>query len=243
MRICFHFDHWNCEPKCDSVNLHAVHLNIKKNNNIGVLCWVAVFTVSHKHVNSLNIFCYICVEFSPKSQRKSITPIVNEAYKLYFGCKVGDQDESWALLSYCSRSSQYLHGWLTGTHQSMPFTVPVVWRWQKEHLTNCYFCLTKIDGHNSKPKHDDSLPIPKPPQQWTLLEEEPTSTSPEDKPRPSCSSVDPGFPGLTVPNLISQSELDDLMRDLNLSKIQAELLASLLQEWNLLQQSAKVSYT
>jgi len=49
--------------------------------------------------------------------------------------------------------------------------------------------------------------------------------------------VDPGFLGLTVPNLISQSLPNDLMRDLNLSKIQAELLASLLQEWNLLQQS------
>jgi len=100
-----------------------------------------------------------------------------------------------------------------------------------------------MDGHNSKPKDNDSLSISKPPQQWTLLEEEPTSTSPEDEPGPSCSSVNPDFLGLTVPNLMSQSELDDLMRDLSLSKIQVELLASLLQERNLLQQSVKVSYT
>ena len=45
---CFWFDHWNCEPKYDSVNLHVVHLNIKKNNNIGVLCSVVVFAMSHK---------------------------------------------------------------------------------------------------------------------------------------------------------------------------------------------------
>jgi hypothetical protein len=75
-------------------------------------------------------------------------------------------------------------------------------------------------------------------QQWTLLEKEP-----EDKPGPSCSSVDPDFLGLTVPHLISQCELDDLMKDLNLLKIQAELLASCLQEQNLLQQSVKVSNT
>jgi hypothetical protein len=76
-----------------------------------------------------------------------------------------------------------------------------------------------------------------------LLEEELTSTSPEDEPGPSCSSVNPDFLGLTVPNLMSQSELDNITRDLRFSKIQAEPLASLLQERNLLQQSVKVSYT
>jgi hypothetical protein len=58
--------------------------------------------------------------------------------------------------------------------------------------------LKKVGGHNSKSKHtivypsvpsalrpvehDDSLPIPKPPQQQTL-HEEPTSTSPVDEPQ------------------------------------------------------------
>jgi hypothetical protein len=66
-------------------------------------------------------------------------------------------------------------GWLIGTYQSMPFAVPMVWREQKDHLTDCYFRLTTIDGHNSKAKHttvyssipsalrpvehDESLPI------------------------------------------------------------------------------------
>jgi hypothetical protein len=79
---------------------------------------------------------------------------------------------------------------------------------QTDHLTDCYFCLAKIDGHNSNSKqttvypnipsalrpveHDNSLPIQEPPQQWTL-HETPTSTSPEDEPGPSCSSVDPDF--------------------------------------------------
>jgi len=84
-------------------------------------------------------------------------------------------------------------GWFIGTHQSMPFAVPMVWREQKDHPIDCYFCSTKIDGHNSKSKHatvypnnpsalrpvehDDSLPNSKPPEQWTLLKEESTSTS------------------------------------------------------------------
>jgi hypothetical protein len=67
--------------------------------------------------------------------------------------------------------------------------------------------FNKIDGQNSKPKHttaysnipsalgpvehDNSLPIPKPPQQWTLHEEEPISFSPEDELGFSCFNVNP----------------------------------------------------
>jgi len=108
----------------------------------------------------------------------------------------------------------------------------MVWREQKNYFTECYFCLTTIDSHNSKSKHsiaypnipsalrpvehDNSVTIPKPLQQRTLHEEEPTSTSPEDKHGPSCSNVDPDFPELTVCHLISHSELNYLVTDLNL---------------------------
>jgi hypothetical protein len=92
----------------------------------------------------------------------------------------------------------------------MPFAVPVVWREQMDHLTDCCFRLTTIDGRNSKAKHntvypnipsalrpvehDDSLPIHKPHQQLILHSQEPTSTSQKDEPGPSYSSVDPDFP-------------------------------------------------
>jgi hypothetical protein len=58
-----------------------------------VLCGVVVFAVIRKCVNSQNLLCYVYVEFTPKSQRNSITAIATEAYELYFGCKFGDQDE------------------------------------------------------------------------------------------------------------------------------------------------------
>jgi hypothetical protein len=128
---------------------------------------------------------------------------------------------------------------------------------QKDHLTDFYFCLTKIGGHNSKSKHtivypsipsdlrpvkhDDSLPIPKPRQQRTLHEKEPASTSSEDEPGPPHSNVDPDFLKVAASHLISHSELNDLVRDFNLSKTQAELVSSCLQGCSLLQQGVKVS--
>ena len=47
--------------------------------------------------------------------------------------------------------------------------------------------------------------------------------------------MDPDFLELAVLHVISQCELNDVVRDLNLLKIQVELLASHLQGWNLLQ--------
>jgi hypothetical protein len=50
-------------------------------------------------------------------------------------------------------------------------------------------------------EHGDSLPNPKSPKQWTLLEEA-TSTFAEDELGTSCSNVDPDFPERTVRHLI-----------------------------------------
>ena len=42
-------------------------------------------------VNDPDNFSYMCVKFTPKVQRKPITDLVKKAYKLYFGCALGDQ--------------------------------------------------------------------------------------------------------------------------------------------------------
>jgi hypothetical protein len=73
----------------------CIHLNIKKNNNIGILWSVVVFAMSRQCVNLPNLFSYVCSEFLAKLQRKSITCVVKKAYELYFRCKVWDQNKSW----------------------------------------------------------------------------------------------------------------------------------------------------
>ena len=190
--------------------------------------------MSRKYVNSPNFLC-VCGEF---------TLIVKKAYELHFGSKVGDQNKTWALHSCCSRCSRYLRCWLIGMHQSVRFAVPVVWWKQKDHLSDCYF-LTKIDGHNSKSKHAIIYPnIPSAVRRFLTKILNHLSNGPCIKKtnqhlsrrqtwtfKFQCGSW---FPG-TNRSLISQSELNDLVRDFSLSKIQPELFASSLQGLNLLQ--------
>lgn len=215
--------------------------------------------MSRKCVNSTDSFCYICGEFTSKTQKVSITPLVKKAYELYFGCKVGDQDKMWAPHICCKNCAVSLRGWVKGSRPSMPFAVPMVWREQKDHYTDCYFCLTKISGVSFKHRksiqypnlpsamrpvpHDDNLPVPKPPADWTL-----ESGDDDDDERAVAENMDTGGdtdpdfqPPESHPHLITQPELNDLVRDLNLSKRQSELLGSRLQEWNLLAQGTKIS--
>ena len=55
-------------------------------------------------------------------------------------------------------------------------------------------------------------------------------------------SFSDGTNRLSAPELFSQTELNDLVRDLGLSKKSAQMLASRLQEKHLIDDSAKVSY-
>ena len=133
---------------------------------------------------------------------------------------------------------------------SMPFAIPRIWREPINHHDNCYFSMVntskykktkerKMIVYPSAPssiapvKNGAELPIFQPPTTYAI-----SSTSSEDddadlKVDTNCSSKDPHFP--------NQDELDDLSRDLGLTKAKAEILSSRLKEWNLLAPSCKIS--
>ena len=107
-----------------------------------------------------------------------------------------------------------------------------------ERSSDCYFCLTNISGLSLKSKHSiqypnlpsalrpiphgQDLPIPIPPEVYSVDDDVIDKddaymediSDPDFQPTPS-----------TAPHLISQEELNDLVRDLTLSKSQAELIS------------------
>lgn len=205
-----------------------------------------------------------------KCNRKSMTPLVKKAYELYFGCQVSDQDKPWAPKICCYSCSRALCGWLKGTHKSMPFAVPMIWRESKNHANDCYFCMTVIKGFTSaksKKKiqypnlpsamrpvpHDASMPIPPKPQIYPRIDEEEPDYQ-NISPEPGTSkeieevgtseekeSSNDSSENNAQPKLINQARLNDLVRDLDLPKSKAQLLGSRLQQWNLLEPGVKIS--
>ena len=174
------------------------------------------------------------------------------AYETYFGMKMGNQDKSWGPHFCCGSCRSTLEGWMRGIRKCIPFAIPRIQRESINFHDDCYFCMVDISKYiktkNRKKivypgiplsiapvNHGPELPIPHPPTTHAI-----SSTSSEDDDSDfeigtQCSSKDPHFS--------NQNVLDDVTRDLSLTKAKTEILSSCLKEWNLLAPSCKVSKT
>jgi hypothetical protein len=135
----------------------------------------------------------------------------------------------------------------------MKFAIPRIWREPTDHLSNCFFCM--VDPSNRKAgKHDQpiqypnipssiapvphshELPIPSPPKKESSSSHSRSSTSDDlsDVFQVECEEKRrPYYP--------KQDDLNDLIRDLGLTKSGGELLISGMKEWNLLDSSVRVT--
>lgn len=128
----------------------------------------------------------------------------------------------------------------------------MIWREPTNHGDSCYFCTNKVAGYTANNKkdilypnipsairpipHDPDIPVPLPPESDTLSSGS-RSTEIES---PMDHIYEPGTTG--DDRCFNQSELNDLVRDLNLPKESAELLGSRLKEKKVLAEGTYFSW-
>lgn len=129
----------------------------------------------------------------------------------------------------------------------------MVWREQKNHLDDCYFCCIDVCGYNSKNKkvviypnvtsadrpvkHGPCFPVPVPPEHIDdVLQSSPESS--QSQPTDDDFQCTPD----NLKQLFAQAELNDLVRDLGLTKEKAELLGSRLKEKHLLEPGTSICH-
>ena len=136
----------------------------------------------------------------------------------------------------------------------MKFGIPMIWREPKNHTDDCYFCAVNLRGINKNKRK--SLIHPNLPSALRPVARCDEISIPVFKELPDVpnENLDVSFeeeddlndndfvPKSSEPILFNQEELSDLISDLNLSKESSELLASRLNDRNLLQQGTKITF-
>ena len=143
----------------------------------------------------------------------------------------------------------------------MLFAVPMIWKEPKDHIQDCYFCLinvkwfsmkyrmkisySNLDSSRRPVPHDASMPALLPSKNGLDILADKVEGDSDEKstPAPKDSTNSEYNPEeSSKPILFSQERLNDLIRDLALSKQKKELLASRLQENNLLREDVVATH-
>ena len=145
----------------------------------------------------------------------------------------------------------------------MRFGVPMVWREPQNHHDDCYICMVDMTGWNQQKKKEWCYPDIESARRPVLqCAEVPVSTftslphlTEDETPLEaikdtdsSCSNYISTSMGAKAssfganPKPFSQGQLNDLMRDLNLSKESCEILASRLGEHGILDSETKITF-
>ena len=97
---------------------------------------------------TLTYFEIISGEMTASKYRRKITERIKKLYLAYIGCAVGNQDK---IRLHMFAVWTVLTGSISGK-PILSFAVPMVWREQKDHVTNCYFCIANTQGFRHKTK-------------------------------------------------------------------------------------------
>ena len=214
--------------------------------------------------NNPDAFCYICGDYMRAKCRFNVRDFTKRAYEAYFGMKLRDQDKPWAPHKVCKHCTETLRFWTQGKVNSMRFGVHMVWHEPKNHHDDCYFCIVNMSGWNQRKKKDwyypdiesarrpiphcAEVPVPAFTSLPALTAADEMLEAMDDTDRGDSSiSSSSSMGGVesshsSKPKPFSQGQLNDLIRDLGLSKKSSEILASRLDEHAILGSETKITF-
>jgi hypothetical protein len=173
--------------------------------------------------NLTDNFCYICGDFK-LCEFKVITPQICQLYEECFQMKLADHVKDWAPNKICKQCFKNLNS------KRFPFETPTMWREPASHPDKCFFCTIKVKGYNRKTLSKINYPMleccirPFDLQRQNQLSSAISSSSSTDD-----QVQDPSFEENSFGNITTQ-QLNDMTRNLHLSKNRSTLLAKMLKE-------------
>lgn len=181
-----------------------------------------------------------------KKQLIKITDGIKLNYFNIFNETIRHQDKEWAPHHICSDCRRKLFN-STSTCNAFWFKEPMKWLEPRNHDDDCYFCLTKAKGYNRKFKnqilypdlYSARRPSPKRDEETVETSEEFQFPSSSREMSPDGSTCSFDFYGGRP---FTQLELNNLVRDLDLSKRHAEILGSRLNEKDFLDQGTSFAW-
>lgn len=212
--------------------------------------------MSGKECNGRDTFCAICGCYIMQANRRSINDRTKECYEKCFNIPKRKLDNDWTPKIVCSSCQTDLYNYAKGRNNAKKFSAPMIWKKSKNHETDCYFCLCNTKGYNSKnfsnikyPKVSSvryPIPVSENEVSSNLMTDMPSDVEIQELADTFRESDEDDSDALdenaSEEGKFNQQELNDLVRDLGLSKENAELLASRLQEKNCLIERTKVSF-
>ena len=189
--------------------------------------------------NSPDNFCYICGSYVLPHLKRTITSEIKRFFSKYFDCPVGDQDKTWAPHIVCSKCNITLKEWEKSKGKTQfPFVTPMYWMEVTDH-EKCYFCQIDLKGMNRNKRRSLVYPDVKSAKKPRLFKDgearpQPDCSSSDSSPKDQIDSANCSFADSNAPKLFTQQQLNDLVRNLDLSKQKAAVLGQTLYDLNLL---------
>lgn len=208
-----------------------------------------------------NKFCVVCGLFVPLKKSRKVSKKFVENYEKYF--LINYIPNVWYVPEV---ACDYCYRCIIGSNciepkqHPMKYVYPTIWLLRSEHsVESCYFCKTKTAGFSYQFRHQIqyySCESIKPAIKRSVSN--PTAPSEEIQPvadafevHSLCNftndeNISEFVPtqselGTSERHLVTQADFNDIIRDANLSKRSAEVVASRLQQWRLVSEDFRTT--